>query len=542
MKKPFYILLAVILVSFFIRISLIFWGWQLLPYVYCPNFNAPCFHADEYKSYYSVIYFPETLTSLNRFLGYGNTMPILISPILFPLRLILDIYLQQSHIYGSIGVLVTRLFSVIIGTATIYVTYLLADRLFNNKYIALSAATITAFCPIHIIDGTIGKPTVAMSFFVVLIILLGLQFIPKYKTASDKIEDSLSQKIIFKKYIFLGILTALLAGLKLTGVFIIVIPPLIALVRKRFIWKEQLLYFIASFLSFIIFNPIVILNFREYFNFLHDQQFEWIDRFVLSPTELLTYWKETTDSAHGFGISYLVILGILFVDKKNLFEQLIPLAYVVIYYLFWRKMPGTGEITIVAPLLAIYASVTLWWFWSRRNPIFKILVLLFITWSSFFMLRSVYYAMYTRLFDPREQASKYILNSIPFQSSIGFSEVSTNYGWLEHRWRYPLIDTANYHIEIFLNYPEYLIVNSFDTGEISRGFESNKFISRNKWDEKYNNEWYRYDPPSPAVFAFYDDFLNDRTKYKLIKKFEYPFYSYASVDPYPSIYIYHLER
>ena len=40
------------------------------------------------------------------------------------------------------------------------------------------------------------------------------------------------------------------------------------------------------------------------------------------------------------------------------------------------------------------------------------------------------------------------------------------------------------------------------------------------WDKNYNKEWYRLSPPPPPFFQFYDEVLNKKKGYVLLKAFK----------------------
>jgi hypothetical protein len=460
-------------------------------------------------------------------LGYGSTLPLLLGAPLLSIRAAIEQHLQNTHLYGSLVVIFARVSSVVFGVASILFTYLLTDILIKNKKAALLSAALVTFAPMHVLASANGKPTIAMSLFIPLIMWLAFSTFSEEKSALKPLN-----------IIILGILSGALTGLKLTGVFIVVIPILIMIVRDKFSAREALLYIGVAFFTYVLMNPIILLHTQEYIHFYQHQKHEWIDNKQAPALEILKYWNYHTNTAHGFTIVPFLLTGIFFAAKTRMKEACIPFVYIAMYYIFWRMMPGTEDIAPVIPLIAIYTSLSLHWFLSRKSWTIKSIALLLTIYITGVTTLSLAAALYTRYKDPRIEASKYASKHIPPGSSVGFTEVSTEYGWQGHRWRHPPIDTTRYELTHFLDKPDYLIANSFDIDEITGGFRMNAFSSPYVWDQNYKTFWYSSLPPSPEVFMFYENLLGEQSKYQLIREFLYPFDRNSVADGQVTISIY----
>lgn len=521
------VLLFILSIGFLLRISIVFWGWQLLPHVYCPEFQSACIHADESQSYWAIMTFPESLITTNHFLGYGSTLPLLLGAPLLSIRTAIEHHLQSPHLYGSLVVIFARLSSVVFGVASILFTYLLTDILIKNKKIALLSATLVTLAPMHVLASANGKPTIAMSLFIPLITWLAFSVFSQEQTIRKPLN-----------IIVLGVLSGALTGLKLTGVFIIAIPILIMIIKGRFSARETLLYVGVAFFAYILMNPIILIHTQEYIHFYQHQKHEWIDNKQAPILEILKYWSHHTNTAHGFIIVPFLLGGIFFAAKNRMKEVCIPFAYIAMYYIFWRMMPGTEDIVPVIPLIAIYAPLSLHWLLSKKVWVINFIALFLVICITGATIQSLAAALYTRYRDPRIEASKYIHRHVPLGSSIGFTEVSTEYGWQGHRWRHPPIDITRYALTHFLDKPDYLIANSFDIDEITGGLRKNAFSSPYVWDQNYKTFWYSSLPPSPEVFMFYENLSGEQSDYQLIKEFLYPFDRNSVADGQVTISIY----
>jgi hypothetical protein len=67
-----------------------------------------------------------------------------------------------------------------------------------------------------------------------------------------------------------------------------------------------------------------------------------------------------------------------------------------------------------------------------------------------------------------------------------------------------------------------VVTSSFDMPQIESALQSSFLKEGYVWDSDRNDWWYRYAPPSPKLFAFYDLLLHGDT-YQLVAVFERPF-------------------
>jgi len=234
--------------------------------------------------------------------------------------------------------------------------------------------------------------------------------------------------------------------------------------------------------------------------------------------------------------------GVFLAGRKKWQLKILPLIYLAIFYCFWKWSLGPEFAAITIPFILLYVSVFFAFLIKQKTIIVKYFgQLLF--WIVFFLtLKNSITSIYARHNDPRTKVAKYILENVPQNTTLGFSAVSTEYSWTEHSWRYPQINLENYRLINFLEKPDLLIVSSRDIKEITPALESEKLKPGYIWDEQYKDEWYRYIPPSPEVFYFYDKLLNDKkSPYYLIKEFKYHPYLHRASDLYPEISIYQLK-
>lgn len=518
------LLILIVAIGFLLRISLLFWGIPITPYIHCDDFRNACYHADESDALSAIISFPENYFSSERYLGYGTTMQNFIGIPLLPLKAMLSWMLQLDYFYGVSAWIISRFYSVVLGTFAIFLSYLLASKLFEKKITALISAALTTVAAQHILSSSISIPTIPMSFLLVLNFLISFWVI---------------QRDTYSSYIFLGLTSGLLLGTKITGVFFLIIPFLLSLFTKKFRFKHLLVYILVTFFVFIVLHPYTILNPSTYYAFYLEKKRLYLNRVASSFVSVPKIWTKTTNLASGSPIVIPFLLGILFLGSRRLLYKIAPLIYIIFFYSFWRGGLHQEYVAIVMPLISIYSANFFATLISQKNWLVKAFGIIALNSFLIMSLSISLASIYNRLDDPRTSAAKYVMESISEGTTIGFSEVSTEYSWREHAWRYPKIDLKRFHIVNFLEKPEILIVSSFDLQEVIPALDSEKLKPGNIWDENSRSDWYKYIPPSPEVFEFYDLLVSEKNgDYVLLKSFRNIVRNSSLPDLYPEIHIY----
>lgn len=514
------LLSCIVSFGFLLRISLLFWGMPVTPDIYCPDIHSVCFHADEADAVSPAVDFPGNYLSSDRFLGYGTVLPYLAGASSLPFKL----FLHNSFSYGLLVWALERLYSVLFGTGSILLTYLLANILFQNRRVAQISTLFVAISPEHLLASATAKPSILESFLILLSYLL------LFRALQEKSKRS---------FTILGIVIGLLLGSKITGILFI-IPFLLGVLIERISFKLIVRSLFFALCIFILFHPYIFIHPGVYVSYLFQEKYQWIDRTLSSLSNLIHTWVILTNTAHGFPISYIVPFGLLLWPRKIRLHEVLFFLYIIIYYLFWRWAITRGYIGIITPMLCIYVSLALCALIRNRLFLFRVAGFTILIGSILSTGIVSGLALYARWNDPRIDAARYINDSVPQGTMVGFSVVTQEYGWIEHIWRYPRIDISHYNVVDFLDAPEFLIISSFDIDEVT-GRMNSPYLSRQYvWDERFNKVWYKYIPPSPEVFRFYDEMFRKgtNTQYKLLKSFKTNIPVMMLTDPYPDIYIY----
>jgi hypothetical protein len=504
------LLFAIILVGFVLRILPILWGIPINEYV-------RMYHPDEGHVLRSIGGFPKIYFSTKTFMGYGTFVPYTLGFLFMPFKLIRFIGFQDLH--KILIFLLSRFSNVLMGTATIYFTYLLAKTIFNKKIAVLSAALL-ACSFYHVMNSAIITLDVAMGLMIVINFLLCFHAVEKNS---------------FKLYVLLGIASGMLIGTKITGGLFVAVPIALALLRIRQYNSNDLyttnaasnflrniiIYISTVIIVFLLYHPHVYLDPEKYINFFLREKRDWVDRTSVSFWGMFLIWVKSTITSVGLPVTILSIIGFIFPKKYNSKFQYALIFFLVLYYGFWRWFMLPRYLISVAPIICIFAANACIYFFEFKNAVIKLVAIGAIVTSiatSFYLCVS---GINLRFRDTRPAAAKYIMQNIEKGRSIGIGYVSEKYPWKTFSWRHPKINFAKYKEMDFLNNPDIIILSSDDFHQIIETLNSDKINGEYALGKKYYKEWYRYSPPSVKILRFYDNFFNqDRSNYSLMIAFK----------------------
>lgn len=297
--------------------------------------------------------------------------------ITFPLADVDRIRIYVNDIVGirEVNVLIWgRILSAFFGVMCVYLTYLLAKRLYNERT-GIIAAVLVAVNYRHVLNSHFALPDIYNAFFLLVSLVLSLRLV----TNPSK-----------KTYLFAG----LGVGLFLSTKFHIysILPFIICHIyaQKAKIWelkkivlvKELYIAGIAGLLTLVVLNPWHAIHFEEFIYQLSDVSIKYrtgknsLDLYLYS---YLYHWGVGTLT------SLLVLGGIIasyFANKKSfiiLLSVIIPFFYVVTFYTgggFYTR----NAVTII-PFILLIAAVGLNYLFNRRNILIKLIAVLLLVIS-----------------------------------------------------------------------------------------------------------------------------------------------------------------
>lgn len=519
-------LFLILFVAFAYRFSGIFWG--------LPPLSPTYYHPDEPKIIEGALNFPLDIIQ-RQDLRYPTGLHYTLALITWPGENIYQYFGRDPmpfvHLTG-------RLLSVTFGTGTILLVYFLTRR-FYDRLVALVAATALGFSMYHVTNSAWATTDVATSFFLTLFLLL---------------LDSAIKKRSSKYAVFAGISLGMLVGVKYTGA-IAIIPLFVLLIAHEFsqqnlslgqklinIVSNKTLWIVGlvSIMIFLLTTPTILLNTDAFVDSIRYEQ----DRLAQTqlPLNEIEVWRSVFSNmvkAIGFPLTAAACLGLgyIFFSRRNI--EIAFGSLIIGFFIYFGNSLAPRYIILVMPILAILVARALMLFsrnenvWVRgTNWAICTAVLLHAFWYSTA-------AVLSRYPDSRTASANYISENILPGSQLGIAYTSEEYNYPYHGWRYPYIDFAELSYVDFLDSPEFVLVSSYDADRIKRTLEGNLFEDDFVFPESLAHQWYLSSPPSPRIFAFFNDlYFSDQSVYVLVERFSPPPMLAPIEFPSPTIEIY----
>ncbi|MBN3041223.1 MAG: glycosyltransferase family 39 protein [Candidatus Omnitrophica bacterium] len=249
--------------------------------------------------------------------------------------------------------LISRSISVVLGSASVYMVYLIARRLFKEKEALLSALYL-AMAYLHVRDSHFGVTDVPATFFILVSIFFIIKAFNDYS---------------LKNYSFAAIFAGLAASTKYSGALLIV-PMFLAHFFNVFsskakiiklVFDKKIILFVALMaLFFIIGSPYVLLDFPQFKN---DLLYEWRHlargHGIMLGRGWFYHLKFSLFYGLGFSLFLSGLAGILVSLRQNPKKTLVLLSFPFAYFL----LAGKGHTVFVrysiplVPFLCISAAV-----------------------------------------------------------------------------------------------------------------------------------------------------------------------------------------
>jgi hypothetical protein len=444
-------LASILVLGFLLRIVPILWGVPVDPFV-------RDYHPDEWKVLSSVVEFPGVYWTTRPFPGYGTSLQYLVGALLTPVKyLVLESSDEITLGYFVFAKLTARFLSVVSGVLSVYLTYILSMKLFDKTTAVISALFLsTAF--FHVLNSPLATLDVATSFLLVLNFLCCFHAIEKKDTI---------------RFAVLGVTTGLMIGTKLTlGLFFAV--PLFLFAFDRLVPPEQpagmirrpapsksvavplVVLFSVALVVYFVLNPQTLLDLGKTVAFYAREKQDWVDRTKSSLPRMFRAWAESTRQATGLWVGILGCIGMLVPGKKRLSYKLSIVAFLLLYYGFWRWFLLPRYVITIAPLFCMFAANTCASL-MNRGKIFHFVGAVAVGLVTILSTANCILGVSDRLHDSRPAASGISMK----RYHLGDHWRLRDFGvpWTIHAWMYPKIDGKRYRLTNFLAEPEYLVMN-----------------------------------------------------------------------------------
>lgn len=327
--------------------------------------------------------------------------------------------------------IIGRGISAVAGTATLYVTYLMGKKLFNQN-VGLFAAAFLSLTFIHVVS----------SHYLVtdaLMILLGtLAFYYSIGLSNYVGRDKI------KRYLLVGGFIGLANATKYNPFYLVFLfEPLFLLWNKE---KDRVGLFLSSFsgvcwgilgftVVFCITNPYLLLELSNYLKGFTSQVllFTGNEISTFSDANETPTWKWWIEYLMVSGISYtmfpLPVIGFLLIFKqglKKIYYPLIIFPFIYCLFIFSVSHRADRYIDPVLPFFATYAALSLEFIWNQINKTFEkrrslkvtaltLLVILVFTWP---LAKIIAFDYLISQKDTRLIAAEWIEENIPKEKMV----------------------------------------------------------------------------------------------------------------------------
>ncbi len=461
-RHPVAVLVAVALA---LRLATLTWGMNLGPF-------SGWYHPDESKVWLSVVKFPRNYLTNQTFI-YGTALQYTVGTLLYPFkRLWLAGHPLVPITYQQFAVLAIRVFYAMLGAATVVLLYQLALRLWDRSTALLSAALLSV-CFLHVLNSALTTLDVPMGFLVVLGALLAAR-------ASDSLRT--------RDFLVLGVAMGYLAGTKVTGAALAVVPIVLAVTaprseRRRWIAGIAIVGAV-TIAVFALSTPHVVLHPRAYLASMRQLRMEWVNAVPHTPPEIARVWLKALTIALMPAVAVLALIGLVIGRAAPAARRLewALLAYLATQVLIWRAYLPSRFLLPIAPILCAYAARSLVLMSRNTRPWLRRAAPAVTTLVLTSTLAAVVVGIWVRWHDPRTAAAQVIRRIVPEGSTVGFaSRVTPGSRWArgmrgtgvimradsgvqDNQWLFPTVDTARYRITSGLTRPAFLVINDWTPG------------------------------------------------------------------------------
>ena len=294
--------------------------------------------------------FPGNYLSNRNFL-YGTALQYTLGALLLPFK-----YpwhhghpLVPSLTYVQFAVLAVRAVHAVLGALTVALIYRLALRLWDRPT-ALLAAALLAISFYHTLDSAFATLDVPMGFLVTLGLLLAAR-------AADSPGP--------REFAAFGLVLGVLAGTKITGAALAVVPVAIALgapraERGRWVAGTAIAAAVAATV-FALSTPQVVLHPREYLEFMARQRLFYMGRYKHTPPAVALAWLRARWIALTPPVALLALVGLAAGRAAPAAKRVEwgVLAFIAAQVLIWRGYFQPRFLLPLAPVLCAYAARTL---------------------------------------------------------------------------------------------------------------------------------------------------------------------------------------
>lgn len=523
------LLIGILLLAAILRFQGIFWG---IP-IFDPLVHS--YHPDESKVIEPASSFPRHLFYNTNF-RYPTFYSYFLGTVSIPVKLIFKIKEWSFDIYQIYMAIFARFMSVLLGVGSIFLTFVLGKRLYDEK-VGLLSALFLSLSFYHVQNSAWATLDVPNSFFSILTLYLAFKM---YEEPTSKF------------YFLTGVSLGILIGTKYSGAIVLISILILHYYQalkneekklsgifKASLSKNLWILFLSAVVAFFLTTPGIIL---KPLGFITSVSWELNlgagRRYQPESIFRLSYFLSMIkhfNVATGPFLSLFMFLGLIYPFRKRWDKEIPLLASFILFFISFGAL-NSRQLILILPLTSILGAHAVFHLYEKSRFLPKPVLVSLLTLWVIFAIAYNSVGILLRKDDTRTKAAHYIEEDIPIGTTIGATSIGDYPRW---DWEFPKIDRAKYRIVDALERPKFIILTSYDYVKMEGALSSSK-LHNYKWDPRYSKQWYKSHPPTEEVFRFYDDILNEKGekyKYRLIKKFEKNIFIPIEFPP-PQIRIY----
>ncbi|HLF09606.1 MAG TPA: glycosyltransferase family 39 protein [Gammaproteobacteria bacterium] len=483
-----------------LRLATVLWG--------VPGGPDGALHADETKYLSPATWFISYYLTEKPFPLYGTSLQYTVGFFLAPFD-VLSRLTDSRESYAFFANVFCRVVVVILGVLAVVLMYRLAERLFDRRTAAF-AATFLTIAPYHALNSSWFTIDVPMATLLLVNMLLILSLMHRDRPAL---------------YAWWGLAFGYMLGMKLTAGLFLVFPMVLALTGEGPMrlsrWRRLPVFGGVALATFAMLNPQFFLAFDRFIERVALDKIDFWDRHAPDTwIEVVAMQWEGYVGGVGAPIVLAAIAGIGLAGKRQPRVTLALACLLLAYGLYFRHYMLARYTIFVTPVLCMFAGVFCAALVNNvgvRMRIVGVAVLLGVVAATAYLTAG---GIVSRWFDPRPQSARFIASEYPPGTTVAFGIDSEEYADT-HPWRFPALYRADHRKVGLLEAPTVVVTSSGVMDAIQNALGSEFLAADYSWSPEADDWWYRYSPPSPALFAFYERLLREED-YRLVKTFELP--------------------
>jgi 4-amino-4-deoxy-L-arabinose transferase-like glycosyltransferase len=318
-------------------------------------------------------------------------------------------------------VLLGRLVTVLFSCLAIWLTFLISQKVTGNIHIAILSTLFMAFAPGLVQHSRFITPDSQVVFFCLLTVFISIDIYQQGRK---------------RDYILAGIAGALAASSKYNAVLVLFVPVVAHLLRNswRASLKDKKIFWsaIASIITFIVLNPVLLFSFQEFYQGASFEASHYATGHVGMEGNAfiwyLNYFWTSESLAAVLGCAGM-FLGLIKRQKQYILLAVFPVVFFAFISLFEVRNDRTA--IPITPYTYIFAAILLVGLWQQfakkswQDLLIRVVLLCSVIFILLFSLNSdIQVSKSLMTVDSRETSRVWIESNLPAGAKIAIEPYS----------------------------------------------------------------------------------------------------------------------